>query len=193
MSKTKSSEKNHYELLYIIPNKFTTEEAAAIDEKIKKEISGFGGEITYSEDWGDKKLAYIIRGFSYGYYKLVEFDISGSELGKLDNFLRLSNDVLRHQVVRIKKRSLEDIEADKQRSENLYRIRKNQKSLPEDVKERKNQPLNKEESKGGVEEKKSDSAAEDKQVEEKKFSKKKTDLKDLDKKLDDILETDDLL
>ena len=182
MSKTKSSDKIHYELLYIIPNKFTAEEAAAIDEKVKKQITDFDGEIGYTEDWGNKKLAYTIRGFGHGYYKLIEFDIFGAELAKLDNFLKLSSDIIRHQIIRIKKRSAEQIEADKKKSEDLYRSRKNQKTIPE------------------KEEKKSSAAApatskeeEKPAAEEKKFSKKKTDLKDLDKKLDDILETNDLL
>lgn len=184
MSKTKSSDKIHYELLCIIPNKFTEEEAVAIDEKIKKEITDLGGEVTYSEDWGNKKLAYVIRGFNHGYYKLVEFDLFGAEMTKLDNFLRLSSDVLRHQIVRIKKRSAEQIESDKKKSDDIYRSRRNLKALPEEKKEKAAPAKTSEEKTEKVEEK---------QEEEKKFSKKKTDLKDLDKKLDDILETNDLL
>jgi small subunit ribosomal protein S6 len=185
MSKVKSAEKIHYELLFIVPNKFTEDEAKAIDEKVKKQIAAVGGEVTYAEDWGKKKLAYDIGGYNYGYYKLAEFDVEGSKLVELDNFLRLSNDVLRHQIVRIAKRAPEQILADKKKSEELAAIKKRLKE-------------------GGSEKPGKKEAAEEKTSglvtpekthlpEERKSFKKKTDLKDLDQKLDDILDTKDLI
>ena len=178
MSKTKSSGKIHYEMLYIIPNKFTEDEAKAIDEKVRKEITSAEGEITYSEDWGKKKLAYLIDSYNHGYYKLLEFDLLGKDLAKLDNTLRLSLDVLRHQIIRKKKLTLEEIAAVKKQSEELAKTRKKQREGGE-----------------APEEKKAVAPAipEAKPLEERKAAKKKTDLKDLDKKLDDILDTDDLL
>jgi small subunit ribosomal protein S6 len=186
MSKVKSSEKIHYELLFIIPNKFTEDEAKAIDEKVKKQIASLGGEVTYTEDWGKKKLAYAIDNYAYGYYKLAEFDVEGAKLAELDNFLRLSNDVLRHQIVRIKKRTAEQIEADKKKSEELAAIKKRLKEGGSEKSEKKEIS----------EEKTSGLVAEDKKiepVEERKSFKKKADLKDLDSKLDDILDTKDLI
>jgi small subunit ribosomal protein S6 len=186
MSKVKSLEKVHYELLYIIPNKFTEDEAKAIDEKIKKQIVAAEGEITYSEDWGKKKLAYQIGAYNHGYYKLAEFDLAGAKMAELDNSLRLSNDVLRHQIVRIVKRTPEKIAADKKKSEELAAIKKR---LKEGGSEKSAKPEKAEEKTAGlvVEEKKQPV------VEERKSFKKKTDLKDLDQKLDDILDTKDLI
>jgi ribosomal protein S6 len=186
MSKVKKLESAHYELLLIIPNKFTEDEAKAIDEKVKKQIATFGGEVTYAEDWGKKKLAYAIDSYVYGYYKLAEFDLEGVKLAELDNFLRLSNDVLRHQIVRIKKRTAEQIAADKKKSEELATIKKRLKEGGAEKPEKKEV----------AEEKTSGLVAEDKKaepVEERKSFKKKADLKDLDSKLDDILDTKDLI
>jgi small subunit ribosomal protein S6 len=182
MSKVKSSEKSRYELLYIIPNKFTEDEAKAIDEKIKKQISSLEGEIVYSEDWGKKKLAYAIDNFNHGYYKLAEFDLFGAKLQELDNFLRLSSDVLRHQLIRAAKRTLEQIAADKKKSDELAAIRKKAKEGGAEKTEK-------------AEEKTAGLVAEEKTqpVEERKTFKKKADLKDLDQKLDDILDTKDLI
>jgi hypothetical protein len=39
MSKVKQETRGHYELLYIIPNKFTEEEAGQIHEKIKENLN----------------------------------------------------------------------------------------------------------------------------------------------------------
>lgn len=182
MSKVKSSEKLRYELLYIVPNKFTEDEAKAIDEKIKKQISAAEGEIVYTEDWGKKKLAYQIGSYNHGYYKLMEFDLFGNKLQELDTFLRLSNDVLRHQIVRMPKRTLEQIAADKKKSDDLAAARKKLREgsgeKTEDAEEK---------TAGLVTEEKA------KPEEERKTVKKKTDLKDLDSKLDDILDTKDLI
>jgi len=186
MSKVKSNEKVHYELLFIIPNKFTEDEAKAIDEKVKKQIATIGGEVTYTEDWGKKKLAYAIDNYVYGYYKLAEFDLEGVKLAELDTFLRLSNDVLRHQAVRIAKRTPEQIKADLKKSEELAAIKKRMKEGGSEKSEKSEKT---EEKTAGlvVEEKKQEP------VEERKSYKKKTDLKDLDSKLDDILDTKDLI
>jgi small subunit ribosomal protein S6 len=186
MSKVKKLENAHYEVLFIIPNKFTEDEAKAIDEKVKKQIATIGGEVTYTEDWGKKKLAYEIANYNHGYYKLAEFDLEGIKLAELDNFLRLSNDVLRHQIVRIAKRTAEQIAADLKKSEELAAIRKRLKDGGSEKSEKKEL----------AEEKTSGLVVEEKQAEpaeERKSFKKKTDLKDLDSKLDDILDTKDLI
>ncbi|MCX6795478.1 MAG: 30S ribosomal protein S6 [Candidatus Falkowbacteria bacterium] len=99
MSKTKKSEQNHYEMLFIIPNKFTEDEAKVQVSKVEELIASQGGEITYREYWGKKRLAYEIKQNHYGYYSLCEFDINRLAIAKIDNDLRLSKDVLRHQIV----------------------------------------------------------------------------------------------
>jgi len=107
MAKTKSSELPHYELLYIISNKFSEDEVAPIVEKIKALISESKGTINHTENWGKKHLAYPIKGFSYGYYNLVEFDMDGASMTKVDRTLRMSSDVLRHQIVRKNSKTIE--------------------------------------------------------------------------------------
>lgn len=185
MSKVKSSEKVRYELLYIIPNKFTEDEAKAIDEKIKGQIVSSSGEVVYSEDWGKKKLAYQIESYNYGYYKLAEFDLEGKNLRELDNFLRLSNDVLRHQIIRVPSRTPEQRQADKKKSDELAAIKKKLREGGAEKTEKIEKP----------EEKTTSLAAAEKThpTEERKTFKKKADLKDLDQKLDDILDTKDLI
>lgn len=183
MSKVKKTENAHYELLFIIPNKFTEDEAKAIDEKVRKQIAAVGGEVTYTEDWGKKKFAYEIGNYNHGYYKLAEFDLEGVKLAELDNFLRLSNDVLRHQIVRIAKRTASEIEADKKKSEELAAIKKRLKDGGAEKVEKAEEKTS-----GLVTEEKPQQPAE-----ERKSFKKKTDLKDLDQKLDDILDTKDLI
>lgn len=99
MSKTKSSDIPHYELLYIISNKFTEDEVKPIAEKINKIITDAGAAITLSEEWGKKKLAFPIKNFSFGYYNLAEFNCSGASMESINRSLSMSKEILRHLII----------------------------------------------------------------------------------------------
>jgi len=100
MSKVKPSGNPRYELLYIISNEFSEDEVKPIAEKVNNLIKEGQGEIVRAESWGKKRLAYQIKKFNYGYYNLVEFNLPGANLAKLERSIRLANDILRHQIVR---------------------------------------------------------------------------------------------
>jgi small subunit ribosomal protein S6 len=109
MSKTKTTGATHYEVLFIIPNKFTDDEAKTVASEIEKTIVDGGGQITLREYWGKKRLAYEIKHNAFGYYGLFEFDLEGANLAKIDKNLRLSTNVLRHQIVVKKAKTEEEI------------------------------------------------------------------------------------
>lgn len=113
MSKTKSNAIPHYELLYLISNKFSEDELAPIAEKINKMIIDNQGEITQQEAWGKKRLSYAIKGFIYGYYNLVEFNLAGEKLKDVERALRMASEILRHQIVKKKVLSAQQIAKDK--------------------------------------------------------------------------------
>ncbi len=164
MAKNKSSEIPHYEMLYIVANKYSEDELKPIVENVNKTIEKEGGKITYEESWGKKKLAYPIQHFHYGYYTVVEFDIPAKKMAKLNDLFRMSAEILRHMIVSKKKLSEEEIKKKQEEKEKLSK---------------------KEEKK---EEKKDEKA---KLEEEKKKGSVK--LEELDEKLDKILDTNDLL
>lgn len=112
MSKTKRAGAGHYEILFIIPNKFTEDEAKKLAEKIEGIITADGGKITFREFWGKKRLAYKIKQNEYGYYGLLEFDLEGANLAKIDYDMRLSTDILRHQIVVKKPKTEEQLKRD---------------------------------------------------------------------------------
>ena len=101
MSKTKPSGASRYELLFIVPNQYTEDEAKAIITKVEGYVTENGSKIVYREYWGKKKLAYVIKQNHYGYYNLCEFDAERNEIAKLDRTLRLSTEVLRHQIIAV--------------------------------------------------------------------------------------------
>lgn len=112
MSKVKSDITPHYELLYLISNKYSEGELDTIKAKVVKLINNHQGVITHTDDIGKRRLAYAIKGFRYGYYQLVEFDLAGLNLKALENDLKLDHEVLRHQIIRRPLRSAEQIAKD---------------------------------------------------------------------------------
>lgn len=186
MSKTKKIGKNHYEILFIIPNNFTEDEAKSIYEKTKEKLSSLKGEISYEEYWGKKKLAYEINHHHYGYYGLIEFDIEAKEIEKINRDLRLSKEILRHQIVSIKKRSIEEIKKEKEKQEKSIKKDKNIDKKETDVEEKKIDNDNKTTATEEPKKEKSTKSAEKKKAE-------KSDLKDLDKKLEGLLDVKDLI
>lgn len=172
MKKIESSQGQHYELLYIIPNKFSEKEADLINEKVIKIIKDNNGIITHSEKWGNKKLAYQIKQFNYGYYNLIEFDVNAENLKNINKTLRMSDEVLRYQIVKKQFKKAEQIEKAKKISQKIVakNIQKQRKEEKKEIKfktDQSNQQTGKNE-------------------------KAKIELKDLDKKLDEILEAKDL-
>jgi len=93
---------NHYELLYLVGANYTEEELTPIKEKIKELIKKIAGEITLEDNLGKKKLAYPISGNYQGYYLLYEFNLAGEKLKELNKNLKLTNEILRHIVVKKK-------------------------------------------------------------------------------------------
>ncbi len=173
MSKTKKAGVNHYEILFIIPNKFTDEEAKIVYERTEKLLADSGGQITHREYWGKKRLAYEIKHNAFGYYGLFEFDLEGSNLAKVDSSLRLSADVLRHQIViKQQKTAMEIAQAE------AIRAKIDSKKAIEEKK---------------AEEKKAEVQKKEASPVEKKTKDRRAELKDLDEKLEDIINAEDLI
>lgn len=96
---------NHYEILYLVASSYTEDELLPIKEKIKEFIKKSEGEITGEDSFGKKKLAYPINKNHQGYYLLYEFDLDGAKLKELNRNLKLTNELLRHIIVKRKLRA----------------------------------------------------------------------------------------
>ncbi len=87
-----------YELLYIIPAVMTDAEAETAATKVTDLIKATGATVIRDENLGKLKLAYPIKHQKHGFYMLVQFDAEGAVIAKLENDLRLNENVLRHQL-----------------------------------------------------------------------------------------------
>ncbi len=87
----------NYEVLYIIDADKTEEEIAAIVERFKTLIEQ-NGTVTEMEEWGKRKLAYLINYKSEGYYVLVKFTSDPAFPAELDRVLKITDGVIRSLI-----------------------------------------------------------------------------------------------
>jgi small subunit ribosomal protein S6 len=73
-----------------------------IIEKITQFISTRGGVISEVTQWGKRKLAYPIKHFNEGSYIVAQFRLEPKMAGELETSLRLSEEILRHLLVKVK-------------------------------------------------------------------------------------------
>lgn len=90
-----------YELAFVIRPDLEDEAFDAVTEKVAGYIQATGGEVTKTDVWGRRRLAYPIRKYVEGYYVLMQAQMNANALTELERNLRLNEDVMRHLVVRL--------------------------------------------------------------------------------------------
>jgi len=68
-------------------------------ERVHSLISENGGEIGKVEDWGKRVLAYEIRHFTEGFYRLTEFRMPPESVVAVEGRLNLDEELLRYQII----------------------------------------------------------------------------------------------
>ena len=96
-----------YELLYIVPAKYTEGEVAGIMKKVADLLSKHGAKLVRHEDAGKLKFAYPIDHIRHGNYVLAEFEAEPAAPKGIENDLRLgmTNEVLRFTLAKAEKES----------------------------------------------------------------------------------------
>jgi len=98
MAKVKES----YELMYIIDLDKGEEDIAAIVEKFKTLIEA-NGTLDELEEWGKRKLAYLINDKPEGYYVLARFTSAPDFPAELDRILKITDGVMRSLITTVGK------------------------------------------------------------------------------------------
>lgn len=89
-----------YELLYIVSASFTDEDVGRIEGVVKALLEKQGARITETKRLGKFRFAYPIKKARHGHYVLTYAEADPSAVAKIDEALRMSNDVLRHIILR---------------------------------------------------------------------------------------------
>jgi small subunit ribosomal protein S6 len=89
-----------YEVALIIRPEVEEQQQDAIIEQLSQLLALEGGQVTNVEKWGRRRLAYPIRKVQEGYYYFIQGEFSSAALPELDRTCKLSEEVLRHMVIR---------------------------------------------------------------------------------------------
>lgn len=90
-----------YELGIIIYPEAEEEDVAAVVEKLGQIIVDSGGQVTRTDMWGKRKLAYPIRKFKEGYYVFMQTQLEQEGIEELERNLKLTEEIIRYLFVRI--------------------------------------------------------------------------------------------
>jgi small subunit ribosomal protein S6 len=93
--------KHEYELGFIIPSNVQEADTRVVIDAVRAWIEGFGGEVTDVDYWGRRRLAYPIDDFREGYYAFLKMNYPAERISELEYNLRLSDQVIRHLVIRL--------------------------------------------------------------------------------------------
>lgn len=91
---------NQYELVYVIQPMLDGDETKAIDERVTTAIANNNGQITSTEIWGQRKLAYPIQNYFEGYYILHNVQMPPQAVAEVERIMRLNENIIRFLVIR---------------------------------------------------------------------------------------------
>ena len=86
-----------YELMYIIDVDLGEEQIEAMIEKFKTLIEA-NGSVDELDEWGKRKLAYLINDKPDGYYVLVKFTSAPEFPAELDRVLKITDGIMRSMI-----------------------------------------------------------------------------------------------
>jgi small subunit ribosomal protein S6 len=109
---------NVYESAVMINAALDDEQIQALISRIKEIITNNGGEIREIEDWGRKRLAYVVKKSKVGYYAIFRFNAPSSLIAKLERFYILDEQFLRYLTIKLDADAVEYLEKNKDKSLN---------------------------------------------------------------------------
>lgn len=69
--------------------------------RVEEVVRGLGGEVSKTDIWGKRRLAYPIDKHTEGFYGVSYFKMDQVQLKELERLLKLRPEVWRHMVVRL--------------------------------------------------------------------------------------------
>ena len=90
----------NYEIVFVHRADLDEEKSAALIEKFKNLIENHGGEVLKIDKWGKRRLAYEVKDMKEGVYIIVHINAKPEVATELDRVFKITDDVLRHIIVR---------------------------------------------------------------------------------------------
>ena len=101
-----------YETIYIVKPDLAEDELKALTEKVQDVISNNNGDLKRLEDWGIRKLAYVIKKSPRGRYVYLRYDGVETLVAELERRMRLDDRILRYLTIKIEKETIAPVVVD---------------------------------------------------------------------------------
>jgi len=98
--------KRDYETTFIINASLEDSQIETVITQATEIITRNGGELTATNRWGRKRLAYTIKKKNNGYYVHLEYVAPGPVIPQLERMLLLDENILRFLTIQLDKKAL---------------------------------------------------------------------------------------
>jgi len=71
------------------------------EAKVVKLVADAGGKITATDNWGKRKLNYVIAGHEHAVYVFYTLDLPGEGVATLNNALNITDEVIRFLITKV--------------------------------------------------------------------------------------------
>lgn len=89
-----------YELVLLLRPESEDEQIDRVLGRVGGFVTSRGGEVTETDRWGRRKLAYPIQRNLEGHYVVSQLTLEPGDARELENTIRLTEEVMRHLLVR---------------------------------------------------------------------------------------------
>ncbi len=89
-----------YDIIYILDPNSTAEEMAAVGAKVEQIVGDAKGTILKKDDWGKRRLAYMVKKHREGHYVFYHVSVSPETVAEIARNLRLMEKVIKFSVVK---------------------------------------------------------------------------------------------
>jgi small subunit ribosomal protein S6 len=83
------------------------------EERVTKIITDNGGEITATDNWGKRKLAYNIKGNEHAIYVFYTVEMPGEGVARVESTLNITDEVIRFLITKPDLKAIAKAEAAK--------------------------------------------------------------------------------
>jgi len=90
-----------YETIFIVRPNIAEDEIDAVISRTSSIIEGDGGTIIRIDKWGLKKLAYLIKKESQGYYVYVDYAGMPASVSEAERIFRIDDKILKYLTVKL--------------------------------------------------------------------------------------------
>ena len=87
-----------YEIVIVVRPDVDEEALNAVIERVHQRIVEVGGEITSTDRWGKRRIAYPIQKYRDAFYVMSVFSLASAQVARLRQMLELNEDLLRFVV-----------------------------------------------------------------------------------------------